>query len=179
MVEKKVAKSSDWESSLGRPEPVCTACGAAFEPGSEFINQMFIVEGRPERRVYCLACHEQVTEEPFAFWRSKVPMPEAGKPRPLDLEFLAELFRRLHGDQVDPSHDEVRYIVTLLLIRKKVLVQEGNDEEGEGDAKCEIMLTRFAKEKEGPIYRTPVPLITAERMDVIRDDLGRIFNLQS
>ena len=182
-MESKVAPKAtvgDWEGSLGKPAPVCEQCQQAFAPQSTFVNRLYFEGGRPLRRVVCESCHAQEHPAPFAFWRSKVSGPESGKPRPLDLAFLIELFQRLHAETESGtgSHDEIRYIVTLLLLRKRVLVQLGQEKEGEGDEARELLLTRFAREKEGETFRTPIPDLTAERMEAIRDDLGRIFNLE-
>ncbi|MCA9319534.1 MAG: hypothetical protein KDB53_02305 [Planctomycetes bacterium] len=179
-MEPKVVKpiAGDWESALGKPAPRCDACETGFEPGTSFVNSLDLVEGRLVRHVLCDACDAQATPSPFAFWRSRVAIPDANRPRPLDLNFLIELFQRLHGDQVDPTNTEVRYIVALLLLRKKVLTQVRLEALEAGETIHEVLVTRFTREKEGPEFRTDVPELTAEKMESIRDDLGRIFNLE-
>jgi hypothetical protein len=66
----------------------------------------------------CFAEHEQGTDKPPIFWRAR--RKTGSKEVVLDLESLRVLFDRL-GAEPDPHAQELRYLVALLLLRKKVL----------------------------------------------------------
>src|SRR5207248_6026269 len=54
----------------------------------------------------------------FSFWAGRVP-PPAEKPRPrFDDDLLEECFHRLDG-QTDPGRVNFRYVVALLLVRRR------------------------------------------------------------
>ncbi|MCB9831911.1 MAG: hypothetical protein H6807_05500 [Planctomycetes bacterium] len=165
----------DWEHTLKKPEATCAATGRVFEPGDEYVSFLaYEPELGWQRREVAPEVFEALEDKPFAFWRHRVPMPEAKKQRPLDLNFLTEFFKRLQENREGPDHREVGYIVTLLLVRKKVLSQVGMaSENGE-----EYLEVRFAKDKDGKVHRVLVPEIDGDKMEMIRDDLGRIFNLE-
>ncbi len=173
-MEPKVSKAVDWELALKKPGTTCCVTGVTFEVGDDYVS--FIRYDDEEgwgRADISPEAFDALEEKPFAYWRAKVAAPEAKKARPLDLNFLTEFFVRLQDQKDATEHREVGYIVTLLLVRKKVLKQLGLVVEDE----AEFLEVRFTKEKEGPTYRVPVPEINAEKMEIIRDDLGRIFNL--
>lgn len=174
LVEPKVTKSIDWEYALKKPGTTCCVSGKTFEIGDEYVSFLaYDDEAGWQRADISPDCFESLADKPFAYWRSRIAEPEAKKARPLDLNFLTEFFVRLQDQKSEDEHNEVGYIVTLLLVRKKVLKQLGLIVEDED----EFLEVRFTKEKEGKVYRVPVPEINAEKMDIIRDDLGRIFNL--
>lgn len=175
LVEPKIAKAIDWEYALKKPGTVCCVSGKEFVAGDDYVSFLrYDAEEGWGRADISPECFEELDPRPFAYWRARVPQPEAKKARPLDLNFLTEFFVRLQDQKEGSEHQEVGYIVTLLLVRKKVLVQLGLAVEDEN----EFLEVRFTKEKDGSVYRVPVPEITAEKMEIIRDDLGRIFNLE-
>ena len=165
----------DWESSLGKPGSVCEDCAKPFEVGDSFVSVLAFQETGLARREVCVSCFEKAETQAFAFWRSRVLAPDAKKRRPLDLNFLVEFFNRLLTGGGEPDQVEVGYIVALLLVRKKVLEQLRTETD---DDEREFMIVRFkSKEEELPEHRIFVPDLTPERMEIIRDDLARIFNL--
>lgn len=173
-MEPKVSKSIDWEYALKKPGTVCSVSGKTFEIGDEYVSFLaYDAEAGWQRADMDPACFESLDDKPFAYWRSRIAEPEAKKARPLDLNFLTEFFVRLQDKKDEDEHREVGYIVTLLLVRKKVLKQLGLIVEDE----AEFLEVKFTKEKDGKTFKVPVPEINAEKMDIIRDDLGRIFNL--
>ena len=177
-MEPKVSKNLDWETALKKPGLTCVVSGRQFEIGDDYVSFLrFDIDEGWQRADVAPECFDQLENSPFAFWRARVPEPEAKKKRPLDVNFLTEFFKRLNDPQVEESgvrdHRAVAYIVTLLLVRKKVLIQDGVVMlEGQ-----EFLEVHFKKGEESKSHRVLVPELTAEKMEMIRDDLGRIFNL--
>ena len=58
--------------------------------------------------------------EPFSFWRSKYEAPAPPGPEPLPKDDVESLLRRLIASQ-DPASANVRYILALMLERKRIL----------------------------------------------------------
>ncbi len=173
-MEPKITKSIDWEYALKKPGSHCCISGRAFKPGDDYVSFLrYDPEEGWGRADIAPECFDQLDPRPFAYWRARVAEAEDKKVRPLDLNFLTEFFMRLQDQKDSTEHQEVGYIVTLLLVRKKVLAQVGLVTEED----TEWLEVRFAREKNGKVYRVLVPEITAEKMEIIRDDLGRIFNL--
>ena len=167
--------SADWETTVGRPEDVCSKCEKSFDTGDELVSYLGFDEGLLVRRVKCPSCFEPDSEDHYAFWRARKAAPDRDRPRPLDVEFLVEFFKRLVGEGPAPERVAVCYIVALLLVRRKLLDHRATDQDGE----VEMMVLRFKKDESETDYRVPVPELTPEKMETIRDDLGRIFNLEA
>jgi hypothetical protein len=114
---------------------------------------------------------DQIEGTVFSYWKwRRSDNNERSGPRKLDLAFLSDFFKRL--DQANDEHsDRVRWIVALLLLRKRILeIVERANNEGR-----EQLLLRFRKSED--TYRVTDPVLTEEAMASIEGDLGRIFNL--
>ncbi|MGB3086752.1 MAG: hypothetical protein WBC53_03320 [Phycisphaerae bacterium] len=102
----------------------CRACGRAFQVGDEFYSAVVETEqeNRFTREDYCPDCWAPEQESFFSFWRTRVPQPEEKRrgPRLVDLERLMEMFERL-GDAEDESARRFRYVLALVLMRKRRL----------------------------------------------------------
>ena len=146
-MEQKIAKTIDWEYALKKPGKECCVSGRSFEPGDDYVS--FIRYDEEEgwgRADISPECFEELDPKPFAYWRAKVQKPEAKKTRPLDLNFLTEFFVCLQEQKDQEEHAEVGYIVTLLLVRKKVLTQLGLSVEDDK----ELLEVRFNQRKRRP-----------------------------
>lgn len=111
---------ADWE--IKSRAHVCARTGREFQPGEIFYT-LLIREGDGFRR-------EDISEEawesrneniqPFSFWRSKYDPPAPPPPEPMPRDDAEGLLRRLVAEN-DPTYSNVRYILALMLERKKML----------------------------------------------------------
>ena len=84
------------------------------------------------RRDYCEAC--PVPDEPpaVAAWRTRRPMPVEKKARVFDRATVYQFFERLVEPET-PEQRQLRFVLALLLWRKKVLKLKGSDAGPEGE----------------------------------------------
>ena len=164
--------TGSWDR-VGKPATVCEGCEKAFSELDDFYSLLFLTAEGLSRKEVCPDCHDQTAPDAFAFWKSSVQALDTNRPRPLDVNFLIDFFQRLTEHVDDERQLQICYIVALILIRKKTLVQlpSGQGESGE------ILRVRVKKDENETVHEIPVPELTAEKMEIIRDDLGRIFNL--
>lgn len=111
---------ADWE--IKSRAHTCARTGRDFEPGETFFT-MLVRDGEGFRR-------EDLSEEawesrndnvqPFSFWRSKYEPPAPAAPEPLPRDDAEGLLRRLVSEN-NPVYVNVRYILALMLERKRVL----------------------------------------------------------
>lgn len=111
---------ADWE--IKSRAHACARTGTEFHPGEMFYT-MLIREGDGFRR-------EDLSEEawaarndniqPFSFWRSKYEPPAPPRPEPLPRDDAEGLLRRLVAEN-NPAHTNARYILALMLERKRML----------------------------------------------------------
>lgn len=96
----------------------CTVTGRDLNQGDRFFSALVEESGRLVRKDYSAEAWTGPPTGALGFWCGKVPPPDdPGKPR-IDEDLLEECFHRLEG-QTDPSRLNFRYVVTLLLVRRK------------------------------------------------------------
>lgn len=113
--------------SIGRSTGVCAATGARLAPGDRIVAALVEREpGGPVQRVdFLQAAWESSGSRPdparlVASWRTTVPVSDAPRATLLSDEELLDLFARL-GDVDDEKRRTFRYVLALLLLRKRVL----------------------------------------------------------
>ena len=111
---------SDWE--IKSRAHCCARTGRPFAQGEYFYTLLFR-DGEGFRR-------EDISEEawanrneniqPFSFWRSRYETRAPAAPEPLPKDDAESLLRRLIASQ-DPASANARYILALMLERKRIL----------------------------------------------------------
>lgn len=162
---------SEWDRIVRRPHPVCAVTGEEFGPSDEIVTVLVFGEGRLERRDVRADAFDRFEGPVYSFWRWKrSDQGERNVNRKLDLGFLSEFFKRLDRE-TDEHSARVRWIVALLLLRKRVL--EIADRKARNGP--EELLLRFRGGED--VYRVVDPGLDGESVAAIESDLGRIFNL--
>jgi hypothetical protein len=107
----------------------CARTGKQFEDGEYFYTLLFR-DGDGFRRedISEKAWNERNENiEPFSFWRSRYEAPASAPAEPLPKGDAESLLRRLVAEQ-DPASENARYILALMLERKRILRPiESND----------------------------------------------------
>lgn len=111
---------ADWDIKARARQ--CSRTGRDFHDG-EFFYTMLVREGEGFRREdLCeeawLARNDNI--QPFSFWRSKYEPPVPPPPEPLPRDSAEGLLRHLVSAN-DPAHRNARYILALMLERKRML----------------------------------------------------------
>lgn len=130
------------EYNITRTAGRCAACETEMQPQQEFtaaVREAVDEDGEEQllREDYCLGCWESRREQVSAdrsvlgIWQSRVPAPKEKKKTFVDDEVLVSFFERLDGAE-EPAKVQFRYVLALILMRKKVLIYDGL-ESGEGD----------------------------------------------
>jgi hypothetical protein len=105
----------------------CSHTGKKFSEGDHFYTALFEdpQTGELSRRDFCPAAWQELSDtlQPFSFWRSKYEPPEShGKPEVMQKESAETLLRRL-VEEDSPLTENTRYVLAVMLERKKTLKQ--------------------------------------------------------
>ena len=114
-------------ASCGR---TCCLSGKSLAPGEAYFSTLEMDAGSPIRRDYCVASWQGAGENVVAWWRSRVPLGDGGKPKLAPQDVLLDLFAELAKQ---PGEAAFRYVLGLLLLRRRIvkLVETRRDEAGE------------------------------------------------
>lgn len=167
------------EYPVGRPHGVCFVTQQAIGPGEAYFAALRETSQGFERVEFTPAAWEAWPKEQksglLAFWRTTMPARDASerdKRRLLvDDEVLGELFRRL-ADVGEPEKLAFRFMLGLMLMRKKKLVFEGSDRDAEGR---EVWRVRFRRE-EGPPSEMIDPKLSESQLEEVGRQVGQILH---
>ncbi len=145
-----MAKEYEIAKTTGR----CSKCDKQLDPGAEFVATVCEQDEQFARVDYCLDCwaaDESLAAAPgtFGVWHTRVPQPQEKKKLFVDNDLLINFFERLEGAE-EQVKINFRFVLALILMRKKLLVYDGakkNDDGSEiwqmhfrgGEAKVEVI----------------------------------------
>ncbi len=103
----------------------CAATGEPFKDGDYFYTLLFDAPGgyrREDLSEQAWKSRPKDAPKPFSFWRSKFELPPPPAPEALGKQTAEELLRRyMEGDS--PQYTNARYILALMLERKRLFKQ--------------------------------------------------------
>jgi len=126
-----MAKEYEIDKTAGR----CVVCGEVVAPGEELVATVTEVDEELRRDDYCLACWEAAPKDDrpdvLGTWRTRVPRPKEKTKLLIDDDLLVDFFRRLEGDQT-PARVNFRFVLALVLMRKKLLIYDRGEKRDDG-----------------------------------------------
>ncbi len=137
----------------------CAATGEVIAPGSHFYT--VVRPGMPEyvREDFSLAAWKGPPEDAIAWWKSIATESGNRKPR-VPSEIILEYFENL---ELDPQRDEERFVLALLMIRRRILRLDESSRDELGREIMDLFCNRNEK-----IYkvRVAVPRTKARQKEI-------------
>ena len=155
-----------WE--IQRSEGLCKGTGRKMEPGEEYYAALVDNKTCFERIDFCLEYWQDQQPEVFSFWKTRMPLPNQKKKLFVDDSVLINLFERL-AEQTDPIKLNFRFVLALILMRKKILKYEDTSKEGGR----EIWKMRFVRETK--IHEVTNPNLDEEQIQQVSQELSTIL----
>jgi len=160
--------------NISKTTGACADCRKDLAPGEEFVA--IVREGPDEllRADYCRDCwgerpHDEQADV-LGVWRSRVPQPQEKRKLFVDNELLINFFERLDGAEGSAKLC-FRYVLALVLMRKKLLVYDRTDR---GDDGTEIWRMHFKGSEE--VHRVIDPKMDEEKIAQVARQLGQILD---
>jgi len=157
-----------WE--VARPSHSCSACERGLEVGEQYLSALFDAGDTFERRDFCADCWQRETPEAFSFWKTRVPEPDE-KPRLLvDDDVIVNFFLRLDGAE-EEMKVKLRFIVMLILMRKRILKFDTTEREGD----VEYWVLRMPRDKTR--HRVVNPHLGEDEIGRLSEEVGDLLNM--
>ncbi|MFH1107638.1 MAG: hypothetical protein V1790_00350 [Planctomycetota bacterium] len=157
----------EWEvqPAAGR----CALTGRKLQEGEEFYSALF-EEGETFRRVdYSRESWKGPPEGSYCHFKSRIPVKEKRKKLLVDNDILASFFLRL-GDDAEPARVQFRFVLALILMRKRLLRYEGSNVEAGVEVWRMVLMTDRSE------HRIVNPRLTDEQIEGVSSQLSAILH---
>lgn len=161
---------ADWD--VARSSGCCDRCGCELAEGQEYCAALIEAPEGFERKDFCLDCWAAESVEHFCFWRSRVPVREKKAKLLVDDGVLINFFERLE-DETDPLRVRFRFVLALILMRKKLLRYETTVREDDR----ELWQMRLAGTD--TVHRVENPKMDDEQVTAVSGQLSAILRAGS
>lgn len=154
---------------VARPQGQCAVCQKQIEPEVKFMAGLLETAEGFERRDHCQPCWPSADRAGLvAFWQTAMPRPEQKKKLFVDDTILCELFERL-GDVQEPAKLNFRFVLGLILMRKRLVVYESSRNETDH----EVWRVRLKGRQD--ILDLVNPHLSEEQVKQVSEQLGEIL----
>ena len=145
----------------------CAATEREFK-GGEFFFSVLIPEGSEViRQDYCEEAWEGPPEDSLGWWRSQMPDDKSKKANWAPNDVMMHYFESLKDQE---EKQDLRYVLTLLMIRRRILKLEDSEQDEQGRDQLVVFCTRNENE-----YKVPVVDPDGPRIKAIQDELGQLL----
>lgn len=149
----------------------CALSGRELRPGEKFYSVLLEQGGKFLRQDYSSEAWQGPPHGSFSFWTGRIPEGEAENRTPIDDDMLLDCLQRLEGE-TEPARVNFRYVVALLLMRRKRL--RFDEARSEGDQ--EVLVLRCVRTRN--LYRVLNPRLTEEEMAAVQEEVFKVLGWQ-
>ena len=145
----------------------CAGSDRELRPG-EPIYSVLVERGRQiERLDFAEEAWSGPPEETVAFWRTRIPDSHSKRANWAPNDVMLDYFRRIEHDE---ACRDTRYVLSLLLMQRRVLQQERSEADAAGR---EVLLLHCPRDESE--HRVAVVFPSAERIQQIQAELASLF----
>jgi hypothetical protein len=146
----------------------CCVSGRPLQPGETCYSALLIEGAALVRRDYSAEAWQGPPPGAFGYWASKVRASDKEKRPAVDPEMLFDCFARLEG-QAEPARVNFRYVLALLLMRRRRLKFEGA---ATADGR-EVLRLRCSQTK--AIHEVINPALADEEIQAVQDEVFKVL----
>src|SRR5262245_9784048 len=143
----------------------CAASGRELAPGEAYYSVLQRRGAEIARADYAAEAWSGPPDDCLGWWKSRMPEPDAGRAKLAPNDVLLELFQQL---EAVPEKQDMRFVLALLLVRRRVLQVE---ESAAADAKDMVLYCP----RDESTYRVESSMPGDERIEQIQDELARLL----
>jgi hypothetical protein len=171
---KNTAAAGKSGYSIGRAEGKCHLCGRTIAPGEKLMGALRETPAMLERVDICSGCWSGYDRAGLlGFWQATMHPPTMKKHLFVDDDVLCDLFGRL-AEVEEPAKVNFRFVLGLILMRKRRIVYESTRQGSGQDAGKEIWRVRFKGSEEQMDLVNP--RLDEQQVGEVSQQLGEILN---
>lgn len=160
--------AQDWE--IKRRAESCTKTGEPFQEGDFFYTLLFLEKDGFRREDLSEQAWKERNDniQPFSFWRSKFELPPPPVPETLEKATAEDLLRR-YMEENDAKHENARYILALMLERKRLLKPV---EEKQANGRKVLV---YEHAKTGEVFVVPDPELRLDQLAAVQEEVSAML----
>jgi hypothetical protein len=150
------------------PARQCAITGRELLPGERFYSALFDEIGQLVRKDYAYDAWPGRPENAIAYWTGRIPATDKPQRPIINDELLMDCFEHL-TQSTESKQKNFRYIVALLLMRRKRLKFEDTKKQAGEESLC------LRDAKTGTRYEVLDPHLSEAEMDAVQDEVFRVL----
>lgn len=135
--------------------------------GEEFYSVLVAVGGNVERHDYSLEGWQGPPADSLGWWKSRIPTKDAKRARLAPNDVLLQLFQEFEGEA---DKQDVRFVLSLLLMRRRVLRLEETERDADGRE-----VSVYYCPRDETTYRVHTAMPDEDRAKEIEAELSRLL----
>ena len=148
----------------------CTGCQQAFADKQGYHTLLALTPDGYTRRDLCGACFPTTDRAGvLSYWQGEFKMPPPAPPSPIQKENAETLLRKL-VESTDPSHAAARYILAVMLERKKLLKHRDTVTDAQGN---ELLIYEHAQS--GESFTVPDPHLRLDQLAEVQEHVAELL----
>ena len=168
MLEIFATKMTEWD--IQPRASACTGCQQAFADKQAYHTLLALTPAGYARRDLCGACHPAADRTGvLSYWQGEFKMPAPLPPEPIQKENAETLLRKL-VESTDPSHAAARYILAVMLERKKLLKHRDTVTDAQG---TELLIYEHAQS--GESFTVPDPHLRLDQLAEVQEHVAELL----
>lgn len=146
---------------------VCAATARQLQPGETFYSTLVVEGADVVRRDYAREAWQGPPEGILGWWKSQMPTPNSHRVHWAPNDVMLHLFDEL---EQKPDLADMRYVLALLLVRRRVLRLEETETDSKGN---EVLVVYCPRNETTSSVHVVTP--SDERTDQIQQDLAGLL----
>lgn len=160
---------AEWE--IHKPLGTCSGNGRVIEPDEEYIATLVETPEGLQRKDFSIEFWTDNKPQVYCYWKSKMTKPDQKKKIFIDNDMLLAFFERL-AEETDEEKINFRFVVTLILMRKRILKYDSSKNENGKD----IWTLKIAGRDE--TAEVINPNLTEDKIEQLSEQLGQILQVE-
>lgn len=158
------------EWSINKGSLNCHLCEKTFLEEEVYLSALYDINNTFVRKDYCIECSDKKDDKNiFSYWKTKISKKPEKVERYAKIDVFYDLFNKLENEN-DLSRVNFRYVLSLYLLRKKVLKLINTRKS------CENEYMVLHNIKEGTDTEVIKPQLSKEEVLAVTDEIGKLVN---
>src|SRR5258708_7689060 len=148
----------------------CTACRKPFVDKEVYQTLLSVDASSYARRDLCGACFAGASRDGvISYWQGEYKLPPPPPPEAIQKESAETLLRKL-VESTDPSHAATRYILAVMLERKRILKHRDTVHEEDGN---DLLVYEHART--GESFTLPDPHLRLDQLEHVQEEVAALL----